>query len=72
MKNDKIRNIKSTILGYDSPITYELMMEYINIFTDRYKSFHVTHLGQSLLGKSIPLITLGKGKKSVLYIGAHH
>ncbi len=72
MKNDKIRNIKSTILGYDRPITYELMMEYINIFTERYKSFHVTYLGQSLLGKSIPLITLGKGKKSVLYIGAHH
>ncbi|MBQ8207322.1 MAG: M14 family metallocarboxypeptidase [Clostridia bacterium] len=48
------------------------MIEYINIFAERYKCFHVTYLGQSMLGKNIPLITLGKGKKTALYIGAHH
>lgn len=60
------------IVPYNEPMSYETMLEYINLFADRYRSFHVTYLGHSLLGKSIPLITLGKGKKTVLYIGAHH
>ena len=29
-------------------------------------------LTQSILGREIPLITLGKGKKAVVYVGAHH
>jgi len=60
------------LLTYDAPITYERMLEYINIFAQRYPYFHVTYLGESMLGKSIPMITLGVGKKSVLYVGAHH
>lgn len=60
------------ILSYDEPLTYHRMIEYIDIFSERYKCFHVSFLGNSLLGRSIPMITLGKGKKSVLYIGAHH
>lgn len=60
------------IIPYDEPVTYSRMLEYINIFSERYNSFHVTYLGQSILGKKIPMITLGKGKKTVLYVGAHH
>ncbi len=62
----------NAILSYNTPLTHCLMLEYINIFVDRYKCFHVSYLGNSLMNKSIPMITLGKGKKSVLYIGAHH
>ena len=29
-------------------------------------------LTRSILGRDIPLITLGKGRKTVLYVGAHH
>ena len=29
-------------------------------------------LTRSILGRDIPMITLGKGKKTVLYVGAHH
>ena len=65
-------DIKSPILKYDAPLTYERMIEYLNIFSERYKNFHVTYLGQSILGKSIPMITLGIGKKTALYVGAHH
>ncbi len=61
-----------SVLPYKEPISHELMMQYIDIFAERYPSFHVSYLGESMLGKKIPLITLGKGKKSVLYIGAHH
>ncbi len=63
---------KSAILTYDAPITHRRMLEYINIFAERYKCFKISFLGNSLMNKSIPMITLGKGKKSILYIGAHH
>lgn len=53
-------------------MSYGKMTEYIDIFSKKYKNFHVTYLGKSMLGKNIPLITLGKGKKTALYIGAHH
>lgn len=39
---------------------------------NKYEFLEVSTLTQSILGKRIPLITLGKGKKSILYIGAHH
>ena len=32
----------------------------------------VSVLTRSILGRDIPLITLGKGKHAVLYVGAHH
>lgn len=38
----------------------------------KYNFIKVTSLTQSILGKSIPLVTLGKGKKSIIYVGAHH
>lgn len=69
---DKDFESGDAMLSYSMPLTYERMMKYIGVFADRYRFFHVTYLGQSLLGKNIPVITLGKGKKSVLYIGAHH
>lgn len=66
------KETKSAILPYDAPLTHRRMLDYINIFVERYKCFHVSFLGNSLMNKSIPMITLGKGKKRVLYIGAHH
>lgn len=39
---------------------------------NKYEFLEVSTLTQSILGKRIPIITLGKGKKSVIYIGAHH
>ena len=38
----------------------------------KYNFLEVNTLTHSILGKRIPVITMGKGKKSVIYIGAHH
>ena len=46
----------------------KLLMEYKN----QYEFLDVGTLGNSILGKNISRITIGKGKKSVIYIGAHH
>lgn len=51
---------------------YKKLEKTIIEFKNRYDFFDVGTLGCSILGKSIPRITLGNGKKSVIYIGAHH
>lgn len=61
-----------TILDYPLALTYERMMFYLNCFADRYCHLEFTTLGESLLGRTIPMITLGEGNKTILYVGAHH
>lgn len=60
------------IIPYTEPLSHSLLYSYINEFAQRYSCFHVTSLGTSITGKTIPMITLGKGEKCVMYIGAHH
>lgn len=50
-------------------MNYIKMMNEINSLCDKYKSLSVGFIGESILGKSIPLITLGEGEKQILYIG---
>lgn len=67
-------NRDRSILDYNSPFGYSQMMEYLQIFSERYGFMSVTELGRSLCGRMIPLVTLGdfQAKKSVLYVGTHH
>lgn len=60
------------ILDYPMPLDHAKMMMYIECFQERYPFLEIQNLGCSLLGKNIPLISLGHGDKSVLYIGTHH
>ena len=69
--NPSIRTDKN-ILGYERPLDHALMMEYIDEFSRRYLSLGVTSLGTSIMGRSIPVLTLGEGKRAVLYVGTHH
>ena len=63
-------NEQKGILDYKRSLDYGLMMKYIDVFARRYPFLGITSLGQTAMGKSIPIITLGKGKQSVLYVGA--
>lgn len=60
------------ILDFDSFFDHRSLEEFVKEFTYRYDFIDVSTLAYSILGKSIPLITLGHGKRSVLYIGSHH
>ena len=60
------------VLDYKRPLDYALMMEYINLFSERYPFLSVNIMGESIMGRSIPMITLGEGEGAVMYIGAHH
>jgi len=65
-------NTQKNILELKTPLDHTQMMRYINILSERYPFLSITGLGESILGRSIPLITLGEGKKSLVYVGAHH
>ena len=51
---------------------HQTMMEQLNRLSDTYDFLSITTLGESILGRSIPLVSLGEGKKVVFYVGAHH
>lgn len=65
-------NTEKNILDYRSPLDYGVMMQYINEFSERYPFIGITSIGESIMGRSIPMITLGNGKRALLYVGAHH
>lgn len=55
-----------------TPLTYNEMMKELNDILLKYPFMTLTTIGKSLVGRSIPLISVGHGKKSVLYVGTHH
>ena len=65
-------DMSKTIPDYPLPLTWERMMIYLNCFAERYPLLEITSLGESVLGRSIPMITLGEGRKTFVYIGTHH
>lgn len=69
-KNTEI-NTQRAMLDFFAPLDYRLMMMYIDLMLERYSFISVNYIGESLLGKGIPMITLGEGDKQVLYVGAH-
>jgi len=58
-----------------SPIDYKSLMEALDFISRNYPFAGITYMGTSVLGRGIPMVTLGgeRGRcKSVLYVGTHH
>ena len=53
-------------------VTYSEMMKELDGLCDEYTFFMRSVIGRSLVGREIPLITVGQGKKAVLFVGTHH
>lgn len=60
------------ILNFSKDIDHADMMEVLEIFSERYEELAVTSLGKSILGREIPMLQLGRGRRKAIYIGAHH
>ncbi len=54
------------------PFDYEALMKSLSDLTERYKFLKLNYLGNTILGRGIPMLTLGSGTRQVLYVGAHH
>ena len=64
---------EQAILDYTSPLDYENLMNSVQFLSDRYPFLAVTYMGTSILGRGIPMLSIGDGsQKSVLYVGCHH
>lgn len=48
------------------------MLEYVDRLCGRYPFVTYNYLGNSILGRGIPLLSIGRGKRAFLYVGAHH
>ena len=59
-------------MSLNKSFDYNEMMNKINELKQKYEFLNISSIGKSILGRNIPLITLGNGKKSVIYIGGHH
>ncbi len=57
---------------YHVPITSERLSEYLQSLRIRFPEQIYDSIGTSILGRDIPLIILGQGKISSLFVGAHH
>lgn len=60
------------LLDASAPMDHERMMRILDKMAECYPFLSVSYMGESILGRGIPLVTLGEGNKSVLYVGAHH
>ena len=69
LKDKQQINTQRAMLELSSPMDYELMMRYIDILCDRYNFLSMNYIGESILGRGIPMLTLGNGKKQVVYVG---
>ena len=48
------------------------LMRTVESLTQTYPFLEYHYLGNSILGRGIPILSLGTGKRKVLYVGAHH
>ncbi len=58
-----------------APIDYKYLMSTMQSFSERYPFIGITYVGTSVLGRGIPMVSLGdasRRRKSILYVGCHH
>lgn len=58
---------KNILLEYREPMLHGDMMEYLDIFSTRYRFLRIIYIGRSPYGKSIPVIKIGTGEKNIIY-----
>jgi len=63
---------EAKFLSYHQPVDHETLLRVTDLFAKRYPFLTVTGLGNSILGKNIPVLILGKGQKQIVYVGSHH
>lgn len=61
-------------MQFSKEICHQELLERITELQSSHEEMWVSYIGQSVFGRSIPLITLGdkKAHKSVLYVSTHH
>ena len=51
---------------------YNVLMDGVRLLAEKYDFLRFSYLTESVMGKGIPLLSIGSGEKFVYYIGTHH
>ncbi len=54
------------------PFDHDTLMECVETLCEKYPALSFQYLGNSILGRGIPILSVGSGRRAVLYVGAHH
>lgn len=65
-EREALRN--ATVGDFD----YEALIGCAELLANSYRFLSFNYLGESVMGRGIPLFSLGEGQKEIYYIGAHH
>lgn len=60
------------ILTIPKNFDHKTLLACVEALNHQFPFLQYSYLGTSILGRGIPLLRLGIGKKAVLYVGAHH
>ena len=55
-----------------TPLDHAALIDAVEALCKEFPDLSFNYLGNSILGRGIPLLSLGHGKRQVLYVGAHH
>ena len=55
-----------------APLDHQELMLQAEKLSEEYPFLSFSYLCESILGKGIPIFSIGQGEKEILYIGAHH
>ena len=58
------------ILEYKTPLDYAKMMERLNLMVEQYPFLSFSYLGETMMGRGIPILTLGTGDRALFFVGA--
>lgn len=67
MKQENMRELFAP-----QPFDYEALMKCVTALDREYSFLSFNYLGNSIMGRGIPLLSIGKGQREVLYVGTHH
>ena len=62
----------SPLVAADEPYSPDALAEDLERLAEIYASVRVSSIGRSCLGRDIPLVTMGRGNRKILVIGAFH
>ncbi len=57
------------LFDYRSPLDYASMMEHLNSMVERYPFLSFSYLGETIMGRGIPILTIGEGDRALLFVG---
>lgn len=57
---------------FGAALDYATLMRECETLSQKHASIRMEYLGNSLLSRRIPMLSFGKGEKSVLYVAGHH